>query len=96
MLRKRAVAFLKAARRESRSDRSALTTSAPAAARAKAAGEEGVRVRMRTCQVGRGRKVRATEEPWVPVAPVMTMIFLLSVVDMLWIVGALGDVGDEG
>jgi hypothetical protein len=26
----------------------------------------------------------------------MTMIFLLSVVDMLWIVGALGDVGDEG
>ncbi len=35
-----------------------------------------MRVRQRTCQVEMVKKVRATEEPWLPVAPTTTIIFL--------------------
>jgi len=52
-----------------------LTTSAPRDASFCALGDDGLRVMHRTCQLGRARKVFATEPPWFPVAPTTTMIF---------------------
>ena len=70
-----ALALANAVVREGRVERSACTTSAPRAERASDAREVGLRVRQRTCQLGSLRNVWATEEPWLPVAPTMAMIF---------------------
>lgn len=78
VLAKIAFASLNARDREDGSERSALTTSAPREANLCEAVEDGLRVTHRTCQLGRLRKVWATEDPWFPVAPMTAIIFLLD------------------
>ena len=99
-----ACVLAKAVLRDTISFRSAWMRIAPRAERAVARGEEVVRVMQRTCQLERERKVRATDEPWVPVAPIMVMVFC-GEVDMVVVgagmvrefdVGSLGMSGLEG
>ena len=71
-----AFAFAKALAREEASDQSACTISAPTERRASEAGDEGLRVKQRTCQFGSLRNSWATDEPWFPVAPTTAIIFL--------------------
>lgn len=71
-----ALAFSKAFARDDGSARSPRTTSAPLAASDLEASEDGFRVSARTCHSGKPKNVLATELPWLPVAPITTIIFL--------------------
>lgn len=75
VLRKMACAPSKALVREAGSERSPWTIVAPRDWRARAAVDKGERVIQRTSQVPKERKVRATEPPWFPVAPMTTIVF---------------------
>ena len=76
--RKAPQAPLKARSRASGASMSALTTSTPPSASARAASESGLRVRPRAVKspLPSAWIARARPPPWAPVAPTMAMVFV--------------------